>query len=153
ARMRLHWAPRTTLRNGLASTVSWFRALPDKERYEKSSKKYGLDTKHSVSAVVACGSDHDRISAAYERLKAVFAKLNIDHELIFVTDGDSPEAEELVRSISRNDRRVVGICHSRSFGTQAAYRSGMEIASKNACLLLPASLEDPPELIEAFVAR
>jgi dolichol-phosphate mannosyltransferase len=29
----------------------------------------------------------------------------------------------------------------------------MEIASKNACLLLPASLEDPPELIEAFVAR
>ncbi len=29
----------------------------------------------------------------------------------------------------------------------------MEVASKNACVLISGSLEDPPELIEAFVAR
>ena len=46
---------------------------------------------------------------------------------------------------------MIGICHSRNFGSQSAFRSGMEIASKNACVLLDGDLQDPPELIEQFV--
>ena len=46
---------------------------------------------------------------------------------------------------------MVGIRHSRNFGSQAAFRSGMEIATKNACVLLDGDLQDPPELIEQFV--
>jgi dolichol-phosphate mannosyltransferase len=48
---------------------------------------------------------------------------------------------------------VIGISHSRRFGTQAAFRSGMEIATKNACVLLHGDGQDPPELIEALVAK
>jgi dolichol-phosphate mannosyltransferase len=48
---------------------------------------------------------------------------------------------------------VLGISHSRNFGSQAAFRSGMELASKNACALFDGDLQDPPELIEEFVAR
>ena len=57
----------------------------------------------------------------------------------------------MIRGISRNDRRVIGISHSRNFGSQSAFRSGMEIATKNACVLLDGDLQDPPELIEQFV--
>ena len=89
----------------------------------------------------------------YERLKTTFTKMNIDFEIIFVNDCSPDDSEEIIRSISGNDRRVIGISHSRSFGTQAAFRSGMEIASKNACVLLDGNLEDPPELIEEFVTR
>ena len=46
---------------------------------------------------------------------------------------------------------MLGITHSRNFGSQSAFRSGMEIATKNACVLLDGDLQDPPELIEQFV--
>ncbi|HYI03372.1 MAG TPA: glycosyltransferase family 2 protein, partial [Reyranella sp.] len=72
---------------------------------------------------------------------------------IFVNDCSPDDTEEVIRAISRNDRRVLGITHSRNFGSQSAFRSGMEIASKNACVLLDGDLQDPPELIAAFVAR
>ncbi len=151
ARSRLGWEPRTPFRRGLERTVAWYRGLPDKAKYHQSSKKFGLDTVYSVSAIIACYKDNLAIPIMYERLKATFTRLNIDFEIIFVNDCSPDDTEEVIRRISRDDRRVLGISHSRNFGSQAAFRSGMEIASKNACVLLDGDLQDPPELIEQFV--
>ena len=153
AKALIGWEPRTTFVEGLKQTVDWYRGLPDKVRYQKSSKKFGLDTVYSVSAIVACYKDNLAIPIMYERLKTTFTQMNIDFEIIFVNDCSPDDSEEVIRAISGNDRRVIGISHSRNFGSQAAFRSGMEIASKNACVLLDGDLQDPPELIEQFVAR
>ena len=59
----------------------------------------------------------------------------------------------MIRAISRKDHRVIGISHSRNFGSQATFRSGLEIAGRNACVLLDGDLQDPPELIEQFVGK
>jgi dolichol-phosphate mannosyltransferase len=152
-RSRLGWEPRTLFREGLARTADWYRSLPDRERYQRSSKKFGLDTVYSVSAVIACYKDNQAIPIMYERLKETFTNLNIDFEIIFVNDCSPDDTEEVIRAISRNDRRVIGISHSRNFGSQSAFRSGMEIASKNSCVLLDGDLQDPPELIAQFVAK
>ncbi len=136
---------------GLKDTAAWYQSLPDKARYDQSSKKYGLNTVYSVSAIVACYKDNQAIPIMYERLKATFIKLNVDFEIIFVNDCSPDDTEEVIRAISRNDRRVLGVSHSRNFGSQSAFRSGLEIASKNACVLLDGDLQDPPELIEQFV--
>ncbi len=150
-RQRLKWEPRTTFEQGLRNTINWYKWLPDKPRYARSSKKYGLDTVYSVSAIVACYRDNLAIPIMYERLKSTFTKLNVDFEIIFVNDCSPDDTEEVIRAISSNDRRVIGISHSRNFGSQSAFRSGMEIATKNACVLLDGDLQDPPELIEQFV--
>jgi polyisoprenyl-phosphate glycosyltransferase len=147
------WRPRTELREGLDRMVQWYKTVPDKEAYFRSSKKFALDTKHSVTAIIACYRDAQAIPIMYDRLKAVFEKLNIDYEIIFVNDCSPDDSEEVIRAISRNDRRVVGISHSRNFGSQAAFRSGLGVATKNACVLLDGDLQDPPELIEQFVAK
>jgi polyisoprenyl-phosphate glycosyltransferase len=144
ARSRLGWQPRTSFRYGFQRTVDWYRGLPDKAKYHQSSKKFGLDTVYSVSAIIACYKDNLAIPIMYERLKATFTKLNIAFEIIFVNDCSPDDTEEVIRSISRNDRRVLGISHSRNFGSQSAFRSGVEIASKNACVLLDGDLQDPP---------
>ena len=148
-RSRIGWGPRTSFREGIVKTAEWFQGLENKEKYVQSSKRFGLDTKHSVSAVIACYKDNEAIPVMYERLKETFTKLNVDYEIIFVNDGSPDNSEEVIRAISRNDRRVRGISHSRNFGSQAGFRSGMEISTKNSCVLLDGDLQDPPELIEA----
>src|ERR1700688_4846867 len=152
-RSRIGWVARTSFREGIVKTAEWFRRLENKEKYIQSSKRFGLDTKHSVSAIIACYKDGQAIPIMYERLKKTFTGLNVDHEIIFVNDCSPDDSEEVIRSISRNDRRVLGISHSRNFGSQAAFRSGMEIATKNSCVLLDGDLQDPPELIEQFVGK
>ncbi len=153
SRTRLHWQPRTSFRDGLLRTTEWYKSLPDKQGYVRASKQFGLDSVYSVSAIIACYKDNRAIPIMYERLKATCTRLNIDFEIIFVNDGSPDDTEEVIRAISRNDRRVLGISHSRNFGSQAAFVSGLRIASKNACVLLDGDLQDPPELIEQFVAR
>jgi dolichol-phosphate mannosyltransferase len=48
---------------------------------------------------------------------------------------------------------VIGISHSRNFGSQMAFRSGMELSTKDSVVLLDGDLQDPPELIESFYAK
>ncbi len=45
---------------------------------------------------------------------------------------------------------MIGISHSRNFGSQMAFRSGMELSTKQGVVLLDGDLQDPPELIEQF---
>lgn len=153
ARERLQWCPEVTLEVGLQKMADWMRSLPDLDAYERSSRRYSLDLKHSVSAIIACYRDGQAIPIMYERLRSTFQRLKIDYEIIFVNDCSPDDSEEVIRRISADDRRVIGISHSRNFGSQAAFMSGMAIASRNSCVLLDGDLQDPPEIIEQFVAR
>ncbi len=111
--------------------------------------------KNSISAIVACYKDAQAIPIMTERLVAVFEKCGIDYEIIFVDNGGPDDSEEVIRSLSGTNPRVIGITNSRSFEqtSQGSFRSGMEIASKEACVLLDGDLQDPPELIENFINK
>jgi dolichol-phosphate mannosyltransferase len=108
---------------------------------------------YSVSAVVACYKDAQAIPIMYGRLKAAFAKAGVRHEIIFVNDNSPDDSEEVIRRLTASDGHVLGISHSRNFGSQAAFRSGMEAASMNSVVLLDGDLQDPPELIVSFVEQ
>jgi len=153
AQRLLGWTARTALREGLQATTRWYQDLEDKDRYRNSSKKLGVDEKHSVSAVIACYKDAQAIPIMYKRLKDVFERLNIGYEIIFVNDNSPDDSEAVICDLSARDRHVLGITHSRNFGSQAAFRSGMQAATKSAVVLLDGDLQDPPELIEPFVAK
>ena len=106
-----------------------------------------------ISAVIACYRDAPAVPFMHQRLVKTFAEIGCDYEIIFVNDGSPDDSEEVIRRITAEDRRVLGISHARNFGSQAAFRSGMDVATKNACVLLDGDLQDPPELIEQFVAQ
>jgi nucleoside-diphosphate-sugar epimerase/glycosyltransferase involved in cell wall biosynthesis len=149
----IHWQPLIPLEVGLQLTADWFKTLPDPDIWLRSSKKFLLDERSSVSAIIACYRDNLAIPIMYQRLKDTFARLGIDHEIIFVNDCSPDDSEEVIRKLSADDPRVVGISHSRNFGSQAAFMSGLRLASKNSCVLLDGDLQDPPEIIEQFVTQ
>lgn len=150
----LGWSARTTLTEGLERTRAWWRshlAGADFKRLTKRSQS--RKEKNTISAVIACYRDGQAIPVMHERLVTVFQRLGIDYEIIFVNDNSPDDSVEVIRAISARDPHVIGINHSRNFGSQAAFRSGMEIASKEAVVLMDGDLQDPPEVIEAFVER
>jgi dolichol-phosphate mannosyltransferase len=89
----------------------------------------------------------------YQRLVAVFAKIGVAYEIIFVNDCSPDNADEVLSALAAQDPKVIVIRHSRNFGSQNAFTSGMHIATGDAVVLLDGDLQDPPELIESFYER
>ena len=106
-----------------------------------------------MSAVVVCYKDAPAIPLMYQRLSAVFSALAVDHEIIFVNDGSPDDTASILEALTAKDRRVLAIEHSRNFGSQNAFLSGMEIAMGDAVILLDGDLQDPPEVIPALYEK
>ena len=106
-----------------------------------------------LSAIIACYRDAPAVPIMHERLTAVFNKLGVDYEIIFVNDNSPDNAREVLAALAARDPRVVVINHSRNFGSQNAFTSGMRIATGDAVILLDGDLQDPPELIESFYQK
>ena len=109
--------------------------------------------KPKISAIIACYRDAPAVPEMHERLRATFRKIGVDYEIIFVNDASPDDAAEVLRDIATKDRNVVVITHTRNFGSQSAFTSGMRVATGDAVVLLDGDLQDPPELIEQFYAK
>jgi polyisoprenyl-phosphate glycosyltransferase len=106
--------------------------------------------KRKISAIIACYRDAPAVPIMHQRLTAVFQKIDVDYEIIFVNDCSPDDAAEVLAKLAGHDPKVVVINHSRNFGSQSAFTSGMRIATGDAVVLLDGDLQDPPELIEDF---
>jgi dolichol-phosphate mannosyltransferase len=107
----------------------------------------------TLSAIIACYRDAQAIPIMAERLEATFKKIGVDYEIIFVNDGSPDDTQDVLERLAAANPRIKAITHSRNFGSQNAFTSGMVRATGDACILLDGDLQDPPELIEAFHAK
>ena len=149
----LSWRAEIGLDDGLCSVADWIAEISEDEFTTSTKRGQVLPLEpsgRSISAIVACYRDGEAIPQMHQRLNEVFTRLDVDHEIIFVNDGSPDDSEQVILDLSRRDERVVGVNHSRNFGSQMAFRSGMEVASKDAVVLLDGDLQDPPELISEF---
>ncbi|ARP84078.1 epimerase [Bordetella genomosp. 8] len=146
---QLGWKATTGMEEGLRATAAWISLLSDDD-IAQATKQHAQGRRRSISAIVACYKDGQAIPYMYRRLTETFRSLGVDYEIILVNDGSPDNSAEVIREISLSDPKVIGITHSRNFGSQMAFRSGMELATKEAVVLLDGDLQDPPELIAKF---
>ncbi|MES2089166.1 MAG: NAD-dependent epimerase/dehydratase family protein [Pseudomonadota bacterium] len=145
----LGWTAEIPLEEGLRLTSAWVESLSDSDMAVLTKKNFSV-RKRSVSAIIACYKDEPAIPVMHRRLTDTFLKLGIDYEIIFVNDGSPDASARVIEELSAHDPHVIGISHSRNFGSQMAFRSGMELCTKDSVVLLDGDLQDPPELIEQF---
>lgn len=106
-----------------------------------------------VSVVVACCCSGTAVREVYRRLTETLADVTPSYEIIFVDDNSLDNSAELLSDIAAEDTRVTVISHSRNFGSQMAFTSGMRQAIGDAVVLMDGDLEHPPEIIPALITE
>ncbi|MDR2337791.1 MAG: NAD-dependent epimerase/dehydratase family protein [Deltaproteobacteria bacterium] len=142
----MNWQTQTDLADGLKSYFEWQRAASTTQQFVVIPKK-----EQKISVIIACYRDAQAIPIIHQRLTEVLSQTGYDYEIIFVNDASPANDEKVISLLCRKDSHVIGISHSRNFGSQSAFISGMEIASGDAVVLMDGDGQDPPELIARFI--
>jgi len=106
-----------------------------------------------LSAVIAVYRDAQAVPIMHKRLCETFQKIGCDGEIIFVNDASPDDAGKVLAELAARDRNVIVVNHTRNFGSQNAFTSGMRVSTGDAVALLDGDLQDPPELIEELYKK
>ena len=113
-----------------------------------------MSTKALVSIVTPVFNEVQVIELFYERVQRAMAALDsMAYELIFVDDGSTDGSYEKLVALANANADTKIIKFSRKFGHQIAITAGIDLAKGDAVVVIDADLQDPPEVIKAFVDK
>lgn len=101
-----------------------------------------------LSVLIPVFNEEENLPLFYDRLRDFTAKSEDSYEFIFIDDGSVDASFQVLRSLSEADPRVRVLKLSRNFGSHAACLAGLISSRGEACVTMPADLQDPPELIQ-----
>ena len=105
------------------------------------------------SVIVPVYRNQESLPELVGRLEDLAAELDGGLEAVFVVDGSPDESGALLRDLlSGSPLRSQLVWHSRNFGSFAAVRTGLSVASGLYMAVTAADLQEPAELLSAFYA-
>jgi glycosyltransferase involved in cell wall biosynthesis len=109
----------------------------------------------TLSVVVPLYNEEHNVAPLVERIVAILERLpdRPAYEIVLVNDGSADGTLAAIRKEMSARAHLVLVNLSRNFGHQLAATAGIELATGDAVVLMDGDLQDPPELIEAFVER
>lgn len=104
--------------------------------------------KDKISVIVSCYNEEQSIPLFYKEMDRVSKEMDkVDFEFMFVDDGSKDKTLEVVKELSKEDKRVKFISFSRNFGKEAAMFAGLENVTGDYITLMDADLQDPPAML------
>lgn len=105
-----------------------------------------------VSIVIPAFNETACVDELALRLKAVFRdEKSYDFECIFVENGSEDDTFLKLLAINQQDSRFKIIQLARNFRMDGGLTAGLSVVNGDACVLMTADLQDPPELIPDFI--
>jgi polyisoprenyl-phosphate glycosyltransferase len=104
-----------------------------------------------ISVIVPAFNEEDVIEKCLTRLAEVLKTLDEDYEILIVDDGSTDSTCKIVNTFRETNPRVALLELSRNFRKEVALTAGLDHARGDAVIVIDADLQDPPELIHAFV--
>ncbi|MEO9263420.1 MAG: glycosyltransferase family 2 protein [Candidatus Baltobacteraceae bacterium] len=113
------------------------------------------DVRPTLSIVVPLFNEEENVEPLVERIARIADRLdNVpSYEIVLVNDGSNDGTLANIRRELARRPNVVLVSLSRNFGHQLAATAGMDIAQGEAVVLMDGDLQDPPELITAFIEK
>ncbi len=106
-----------------------------------------------LSLVVPVFNEEETIDLFLATVVPLLERDDIRFEIVFVNDGSRDDTFAHLFDRSRADRRIRIVNLSRNFGKEAALTAGIDHAGGDILIPMDIDLQDPPELIGAFIAR
>jgi polyisoprenyl-phosphate glycosyltransferase len=108
--------------------------------------------KRLISIVIPAYNESDCVDELASRLKSVFKeKSEYEFECILVENGSQDDTFSKLQSINQEDSRFKVLQLARNFRMDGGLTAGLSVVSGDACVLMTADLQDPPELIPEFI--
>jgi glycosyltransferase involved in cell wall biosynthesis len=106
-----------------------------------------------LSIVIPVFNEAGSLRELHVEISRVCSTLPPETEIIFVDDGSTDGAWEIVCELSKADPRVRGIRFRRNFGKAAALSAGIQAARGQILGMLDADLQDDPTELPAFLDK
>ena len=108
----------------------------------------------SISVVVPAYNEEDCVDELCARLIKVFeAESKYDFEAFVIENGSTDLTWEKLCRIHEVDKRIKVIKLARNFRMDGGITAGLEFVNSDACVIMTADLQDPPELIHEMLRQ
>jgi dolichol-phosphate mannosyltransferase len=107
-----------------------------------------------ISIAIPVYNEEGNIEALYSRLNALASKMagQCSMEFVFTDNHSTDRTWEMLCELAAADKRVKAIRFSKNFGFQRSILANYLHTNGDAVLQIDADLQDPPELLEDFMA-
>jgi dolichol-phosphate mannosyltransferase len=110
--------------------------------------------KKLISIVIPAYNEEECVDELASRLKRLFVtESQYDFEAIIVENGSIDSTWEKLQKIATADPRFKILKLSRNFRMDGGLTAGLDYIKGDACVLMTADLQDPPELISEFLRK
>ncbi len=106
-----------------------------------------------VTVLIPVLNEERTVPELGRRLPDVLDPLGVDWSVIFIDDGSSDATLDTIRELHETDRRFTAVSLSRNFGKEIAIAAGLRAAEGQACIIMDADLQHPPEVLTSFITR
>lgn len=100
-----------------------------------------------ISVVIPVFNSSECLNVLYTRLSAMFNQKRWSYEIVLINDGSADNSWDIIKSLSKKDRHIVGVNLTKNFGQHPAIAVGLSIAKGNWTIVMDADLQDRPENI------
>jgi len=110
--------------------------------------------KKLISIIIPAYNEGECVDELAARLKTLFVtESQYDFEAIIVENGSIDSTWEKLQKIAAADPRFKILKLSRNFRMDGGLTAGLDYIKGDACVLMTADLQDPPELISEFLRK
>jgi glycosyltransferase involved in cell wall biosynthesis len=114
-----------------------------------------MSTKPLVSVAIPAYNESANLGELWSRLAAVFDSLahSYEFEVVICENGSKDDSYERLKSIQATDPRLRIVQLSRNFHMEGGMLAALSKVRGQACVIMSADLQDPPEMIPDMVQR
>ena len=114
-----------------------------------------MTLKKMISIAVPAYNEDKNLLELVERLQNVFSQLSEKYrfEVVVCENGSSDNSFETLKVLNSKDERIKTIRLVRNFNMEGGMMAALAHVEGDACVIMSADLQDPPEMIPALVEK
>ncbi len=114
-----------------------------------------MTLKKMISIAVPAYNEEKNLLELVERLQNVFSQLSEKYrfEVVVCENGSSDNSFETLKVLNSKDERIKTIRLVRNFNMEGGMMAALAHVEGDACVIMSADLQDPPEMIPALVEK